>query len=94
MQKSMSNTAQKMKFSIKDFFSKCEQIRRRLRICSQLLKKSLMENFIFCEVQIATAIQRLYSILLVSVSVKPPSPVRIERNFSRLSPLNARVGLM
>ena len=43
-------TAQKMKFSIKDFFSKCDQIRRKLRIWSHLLKKSLMENFIFCEV--------------------------------------------
>ena len=38
-------TAQKMKFSIKDFFSKCDQIRRKLRIWSHLLKKSLMENF-------------------------------------------------
>ena len=43
-------TAQKMKLSIKDFFSKCEQIRRRNWICSHLLKKSLMENFIFCVV--------------------------------------------
>ena len=40
-------TAQKMKFSIKDFFTKCDQIRRKLRIWSYLLKKSLMENFIF-----------------------------------------------
>ena len=40
-------TAQKMKFSIKDFISKCDQIRRKLRIWSHLLKKSLMENFIF-----------------------------------------------
>ena len=30
--------AQKMKFSIKDFFSKCDQIRRKLRIWSHLLK--------------------------------------------------------
>ena len=30
-----------MKFSIKDFFSKCDQIRRKLRIWSHLLKKSL-----------------------------------------------------
>ena len=43
-------TVQKMKFSIKDFFSKCDQIRRKLRIWSHLLKKSLMENFIFCAV--------------------------------------------
>ena len=40
--------AQKLKFSIKDFFSKCDQIRRKLRIWSHLLKKSLMESFIFC----------------------------------------------
>ena len=41
-------TAQKMKFSIKDFFSKCDQILCFLRIWSRLLKKSVMENFIFC----------------------------------------------
>ena len=39
-----------MNFSIKDFFSKCDQIRRKLRIWSHLLKKSLMENFLFCAV--------------------------------------------
>ena len=43
-------SAQKMKVSIKDFFGKCEQIRSFLRICSYLIKKSLMENVIFCEV--------------------------------------------
>ena len=36
-----------MKFSIKDFFSKSDQIRKKLRIWSHLQKKSLMENFIF-----------------------------------------------
>ena len=40
-------TTRKMNFSIKDFFSKCDQIRRKLRIWSHLLKKSLMEKFIF-----------------------------------------------
>ena len=40
-------TTQKMKFSVKDFFSKCDQIRRFQRIWSPLLKKSFMENFIF-----------------------------------------------
>ena len=40
-------TAQKIKFSIKDFFSKCDQIRSFLRIWSHLLKKSLMKSFIF-----------------------------------------------
>ena len=38
-----SNTAQKIKFSIKDFFSKCDQIRSKL--------ENGMENFIFCAVQ-------------------------------------------
>ena len=42
-----TNTAQKIKFSIKDFFSKCDQIRSFLRIWSHLLKKPLLENFIF-----------------------------------------------
>ena len=45
-----SYAAQKMKFSIKDLVSKCDQIRRKLRIWSHLLEKSLMENFIFCAV--------------------------------------------
>ena len=38
-----------MKFSIKYFFSKCDQIRSFLRIWSHLLKKFLMENFIFVQ---------------------------------------------
>ena len=38
------------KFSINDFSSKDYHIRRKLRIWSHLLKKSLMENFIFCAV--------------------------------------------
>ena len=42
--------AQKEKFSIKDFSSKCDQILRKLQIWSHLLKKSLMEIFIFCAV--------------------------------------------
>ena len=43
-------TAQKIKFSVNDLFSKCEQIRRELWNWSHLLNKSLMENFIFCAV--------------------------------------------
>ena len=42
--------AQKMKFSIKDFISQCDQICSFRRIWSHLLKKSLMENLIFCAV--------------------------------------------
>ena len=41
-----------MKFSIKDLFSKFDQIRRKMRIWSHLLKKSLMENLILCAVTV------------------------------------------
>ena len=37
----------KKKFSIEDFFRKCDQIGRKLRIWSYLLKKFLMEIFFF-----------------------------------------------
>ena len=45
-------TTQKMKFSTKEFFSKCDQIRIKLRIWLHLLKKSLMENFTFFAVSL------------------------------------------
>ena len=47
-----------MKFSIKDLFSKCDQICGKLRIWSYLLKKTLMENFIFRAV-LLTIVARL-----------------------------------
>ena len=43
MQNYWTCTTQKMKFSIKDFL-------RKLQIWSHLLKKPLMENFIFCAI--------------------------------------------
>ena len=55
----ISVTALKMKFSIKDFFSKCDHIRKKLRIWSHLLKKSLMENFIFCAVRPFSRVLRI-----------------------------------
>ena len=39
--------AKRLKFSMKDLFSKCDQICRKLGIWSHLRKKSLIENFIF-----------------------------------------------
>ena len=36
-----------MKFSIKDFFSECDQIRSFLRIWSHLLKKCLLKTSFF-----------------------------------------------
>ena len=43
------SVAQKMKFSIKDFFSKCNQICRKLRVWSHLLKKSLWKTSFFVQ---------------------------------------------
>ena len=43
---------EEMKFSIKDFFSKCDQV-CRMRIWSHFMKKFLIENFIFCAVLLA-----------------------------------------
>ena len=37
----------KMKFTVMDFFSKCNEIRRKLRIWSHLVRKFSRENFIF-----------------------------------------------
>ena len=66
-----------MKFSIKDFFSKCDQIRSFLWIWSTLLEKSLMEKFIFCAVfticgwvQILYCCQRLTRILILRLTVE------------------------
>ena len=39
-----------MKFSIKDFYSKYDQIRWKLQIWSRLLKKSLKKKLHFCAV--------------------------------------------
>ena len=50
IENSSTLTAQKIKFSIKAFFSKCKQIRNFLRIWPHLLRKSFMENIIFCAV--------------------------------------------
>ena len=71
-----------MKFSIQDFFSKCKQIRRKLRIWSHLLKKFLMENFIFCAVEgenkcyvklcILKSFQKLYKTTNESISCNVP----------------------
>ena len=47
-----------MKFSIKDLVGKCDQIRSFLRIWLHILKKSIMENFIFCTV-LDTSTERL-----------------------------------
>ena len=57
-------TGQKMKFSTRDLFSKCGQIRSFLRISSDLLKKSVIESLIFCAVH--TKIFKSVSITIAS----------------------------
>ena len=52
-----TDTVQKMKFSINDFFSKFDQINSFLWFWSHLLKKSLIENFIFCPVGMICILQ-------------------------------------
>ena len=53
-----------MKFCITNFLSKCGQIRSSPRILSYLLKKSVMENFIYCAVTSEKRFSRI-SILYV-----------------------------
>ena len=48
------HTAQKIKFFIENFFSRCDQICSFLQIWSHLLRKSLMENLIFQAVALHT----------------------------------------
>ena len=62
----ISATAQKMDFSIKDFFSKCDQNRSFLRIWSHLLKKFLNGKLHF-----------LWSVRLVQTSRKQSWKVKI-----------------
>ena len=62
-------TAQKMKFSIKDFFSKCDQS-SFLWIWSHLMKKSLMENFIFlCSGSWLSRVNDLMPVIEIGVKV-------------------------
>ena len=56
---SSKSAAQKMKFAIKEFFSKCDQICNFLWIWTHLLKKSLMENFIFCAAVLKCMLKQL-----------------------------------
>ena len=51
-----------MKFFIKDFLSTCDQIRSFFRTRSHLLKKSLMESFIFYAVLTVTSETQKYFI--------------------------------
>ena len=79
-------TAQKMRFSIKDFFSKCDKIRCILQIWSHSLKKSVMENFIFCAVCIFCLHSALISFLVkypIKILKGCQTVVSANQNYSR-----------
>ena len=83
--KKLMYTAQKMKFPITDFFSKCDQIRRKLRIWSQLLKESIMENFIFCAVIEQEVIAKsIFHALLRAIIWKISSRVELSTWYTEL----------
>ena len=49
------NTAQKMKFSVKDFFSKCDQIRRKVM-------KKTMKTFVFLLLENQNCMRALFTL--------------------------------
>ena len=49
-----------MKFSIKDFSSKFDQVHKKLRVSSHLLKKSLMKNLIFFAMTLPVDLSMLF----------------------------------
>ena len=59
-----STLHKRIKPSIKDSFSKCDQIYMTLRIWSHFLKKSLMGKFIFCAV-IVVAGNSFFSVIIL-----------------------------
>ena len=56
-------TAQITKFTIKGFFSKCDQIRSFSRIWSHLPNTFLMENFILCAAYLSAAVRKEIQII-------------------------------
>ena len=60
----------KLKFYIKGFFIKCDQIPRKLRIWSHLLKKFFMENFIF----LCSDFSKISEISDLNASTQPTIP--------------------
>ena len=75
-----------MNFSIKDFFSKCNQIRKKLQMGSHLLNKSLMKNFIFVQCHIISkgfviTIVWLYCLCGITGVMSKELDAKLLRNF-------------
>ena len=75
-----------MMLFIKYFFSKCDQIHRKRRIWTHLLKKSLMENIIFCAVKSACTMSSYFIKGLWNVSPFKIS-ILIEKKKSKIEKL-------
>ena len=58
-----------MKFSIEDFISKCGQIHGILQIWSYLLKKLLMENFMYCAVAPVVKLAQIWQSCFIYLSL-------------------------
>ena len=96
----MAGTAQKIKFSVNNYFIKYDQIRRKLQIWSHLLKQSLMENFAFYAVQqpdpnrefLASKRKLLYDICTINLlSTFFPAQVRQTAIFLVLHGISSKV---
>ena len=68
-----------MTFPIKDFFSKCDQIRRKLWIWSHLLKKFLMKNFIFCAVTVTAQTTKIRQYFSTKIETMPKHIRSVEK---------------
>ena len=68
-------TTQKMKFSFKNFFGKCDQILS----CSHLLKIFLMENFIF--LRSVSTLNNKKKLLILSCIELPLMESRLKKKF-------------
>ena len=75
------STAQNMKFSIKDFFSKCEQIYSFLRIWLHLPKKFWMENFILCAASVVVFSMLIQRCIQNTVKTSIMTIMKIKSNF-------------
>ena len=86
------STAQKMNFSIKDFCSKCDQIRRKLQIWSHLWKKSLIKNLTFlCSVCICRHLLKSMNPRTFSLSVLISNTARMKKLFSYQETFNCKL---
>ena len=67
-----------MKFSIKDFFSKCDQPQETADLVV-FTEKSLMENIIFCAVLVSVGSENLKFIMYVSSNLE--KSLKTEKEF-------------